>query len=45
MSQAVIAAVNGAAVGIGATMLLAMDIRIAARDARSFRVCAPRHRA
>lgn len=30
----VIAAINGAAVGIGATMLLPMDIRLAATDAR-----------
>jgi enoyl-CoA hydratase/carnithine racemase len=30
----VIAAVNGPAVGIGATMLLAMDMRLAAEDAR-----------
>jgi enoyl-CoA hydratase/carnithine racemase len=30
----VIAAVNGPAVGIGATMLLPMDVRIAAQDAR-----------
>lgn len=30
----VIAAINGVAVGIGATMTLAMDLRLAARDAR-----------
>jgi enoyl-CoA hydratase/carnithine racemase len=30
----VIGAINGAAVGIGATMLLPMDIRLASRDAR-----------
>ena len=34
MKKPVIAAVNGAAVGIGATMLLPMDVRLASSDAR-----------
>jgi enoyl-CoA hydratase/carnithine racemase len=34
MKKPVIAAVNGAAVGIGATMLLPMDVRLASTDAR-----------
>lgn len=34
MTKPVIAAINGVAVGIGATMTLAMDIRLAARSAR-----------
>jgi len=34
MKKPVIAAVNGPAVGIGATMLLPMDVRIASTDAR-----------
>jgi len=34
MEKPVIAAVNGAAVGIGATMLLPMDVRLASTDAR-----------
>lgn len=34
MNKPVIAAVNGPAVGVGATMQLAMDVRIAASDAR-----------
>ena len=34
MHKPVIAAINGAAVGIGATMTLAMDVRLASEDAR-----------
>lgn len=34
MHKPVIAAINGAAVGIGATMTLAMDVRLASDDAR-----------
>ena len=33
-SKPVIAAINGAAVGVGATMTLAMDFRLASRDAK-----------
>src|SRR6202012_6292276 len=34
MTKPVIAAINGPAVGIGATMTLPMDVRLAAEDAR-----------
>ena len=43
-TKPVIAAINGPAVGVGATMTLPMDVRLAAEDARTRSRCAPPRR-